>query len=137
MAGKSMHVWVENSGICFLQSFCAEGKSMNLSIESGSFGQDVSGRTIWFLRGLCATGLGISAYLAWTALQMGEVFGCGGGGSVFFAADGSVGGGGGGCNLVVGGSVSTSFGHMETFPSATNVASSGVHAAAKRTWTPA
>jgi uncharacterized membrane protein/protein-disulfide isomerase len=83
MAGKPVHVWVENSRICFLQSFCAEGKSMNLASTSGSVSQVVSGRSIWFLRGLCATGLGISGYLAWTAFQMGEVFGCGSGGSVF------------------------------------------------------
>ncbi len=83
MAGKPVHVWVENSGICFLQSFCAEGMSMNLSSGSGSAGQVISGRMLWTLRGLCATGLGISGYLAWKAFRMEEVFGCGGGGSVF------------------------------------------------------
>ncbi|MFN9719532.1 MAG: vitamin K epoxide reductase family protein, partial [Planctomycetota bacterium] len=56
---------------------------MNLSSGSGSVAGVVSGRTVWFLRGLCATGLGISAYLAWKAFRMEEVFGCGGGGSVF------------------------------------------------------
>ncbi|MFM8475464.1 MAG: vitamin K epoxide reductase family protein [Planctomycetaceae bacterium] len=33
----------------------------------------------WLCRGLCLTGLGISLYLAWSALQMQPVLGCGGG----------------------------------------------------------
>ena len=38
-----------------------------------------SSRLAWFCRGLCLTGLGISLYLAWSALQMQPVLGCGGG----------------------------------------------------------
>jgi uncharacterized membrane protein/protein-disulfide isomerase len=47
--------------------------------------RDVSGegypslRMLWILRGLCVAGLGISVYLAWTALSMTPVYGCGGG----------------------------------------------------------
>lgn len=36
-------------------------------------------RMLWILRGLCLAGLGISVYLAWTALSMTPVYGCGGG----------------------------------------------------------
>ena len=36
-------------------------------------------RMLWILRGLCVAGLGISVYLAWTALSMTPVYGCGGG----------------------------------------------------------
>ena len=36
-------------------------------------------RMLWTLRGLCVAGLGISVYLAWTALSMTPVYGCGGG----------------------------------------------------------
>lgn len=36
-------------------------------------------RLLWILRGLCVAGLGISVYLAWTALSMTPVYGCGGG----------------------------------------------------------
>jgi uncharacterized membrane protein len=36
-------------------------------------------RMLWVLRGLCVAGLGISIYLAWTALSMTPVYGCGGG----------------------------------------------------------
>lgn len=43
--------------------------------ESGA----CSTRMAWVLRGLCLTGLSVSAYLAWTALNMVPVFGCGGG----------------------------------------------------------
>jgi len=50
-----------------MQFVCAESVTMNLS-----------GRMVWVLRGLCAAGLGISAYLAWTALNMKEVYGCSG-----------------------------------------------------------
>jgi uncharacterized membrane protein/protein-disulfide isomerase len=38
-----------------------------------------SSRMLWTLRGLCVAGLGISVYLAWTALNMTPVYGCGGG----------------------------------------------------------
>jgi uncharacterized membrane protein/protein-disulfide isomerase len=58
--------------------------------EMGGFGEirqlsDVPGagypslRMLWILRGLCVAGLGISVYLAWTALSMTPVYGCGGG----------------------------------------------------------
>jgi uncharacterized membrane protein/protein-disulfide isomerase len=50
-----------------MQYVCAESVTMNLS-----------GRMVWVLRGLCAVGLGVSAYLAWTALNMTEVYGCSG-----------------------------------------------------------
>ena len=56
---------------------------MNLS--AGPVSTDVgasvvcSTRTIWILRVLCVAGLSISAYLAWTALNMVQVFGCDGG----------------------------------------------------------
>ena len=36
-------------------------------------------RMLWILRTLCVAGLGISVYLAWTALSMTPVYGCGGG----------------------------------------------------------
>lgn len=39
----------------------------------------ISPRSAWILRSLCATGLVISGYLAWTALQMQPVYGCGSG----------------------------------------------------------
>ncbi len=39
----------------------------------------VSVRKAWILRSLCVTGLAISSYLAWTALQMKPVYGCGSG----------------------------------------------------------
>lgn len=39
----------------------------------------ISSRSAWVLRSLCATGLVISGYLAWTALQMQPVYGCGSG----------------------------------------------------------
>lgn len=38
-----------------------------------------SSTLVWLCRGLCLTGLGISLYLAWSALQMQPVLGCGGG----------------------------------------------------------
>jgi uncharacterized membrane protein/protein-disulfide isomerase len=50
-----------------MQFVCAESVTMNLS-----------GRMVWVLRSLCAAGLGISVYLAWTALNMKEVYGCSG-----------------------------------------------------------
>lgn len=39
----------------------------------------VSTRMVWVLRCLCLAGLGISAYLAWTAINMVQAYGCGGG----------------------------------------------------------
>jgi uncharacterized membrane protein/protein-disulfide isomerase len=66
-ARSTEQVWVENSDRCFMQYVCAESVTMNLS-----------GRMVWVLRGLCAAGLGISVYLAWTALSMKEVYGCSG-----------------------------------------------------------
>lgn len=41
-----------------------------------------SSRLVWMCRGLCLTGLGISGYLAWSALQMQPVAGCGAAGVV-------------------------------------------------------
>jgi uncharacterized membrane protein/protein-disulfide isomerase len=34
---------------------------------------------VWVIRGLAVVALGVSSYLAWTALTMGEVYGCGSG----------------------------------------------------------
>lgn len=56
---------------------------MNVSFGTVNFGVGASGicstGMVWALRCLCLTGLGISAYLAWTAINMSPVFGCGGG----------------------------------------------------------
>ena len=65
-----------------------------MSVSSGTVVSEVAGsgdvrgvgqpslRMLWILRGLCVAGLGISVYLAWTALSMTPVYGCGGGGEV-------------------------------------------------------
>ena len=65
---------------------CAEGMSMNRSdatilsdLNMAICSSGVSVRKAWILRSLCATGLAISSYLAWTALQMKPVYGCGSG----------------------------------------------------------
>ena len=62
-----------------------------MSVSSGTVVSEVAGlgvvpgagqpslRMLWILRGLCVAGLGISVYLAWTALSMTPVYGCGGG----------------------------------------------------------
>jgi uncharacterized membrane protein/protein-disulfide isomerase len=62
-----------------------------MSVSSGTVVSEVVGsnevpgvgqpslRMLWILRGLCVAGLGISVYLAWTALSMTPVYGCGGG----------------------------------------------------------
>lgn len=62
-----------------------------MSVSSGTVVSEVAGlgvvpgagqpslRMLWTLRGLCVAGLGISVYLAWTALSMTPVYGCGGG----------------------------------------------------------
>ncbi|MFO1003440.1 MAG: vitamin K epoxide reductase family protein [Planctomycetaceae bacterium] len=62
-----------------------------MSVSSGTVVSEVAGlgdvhgagqpsvRMLWMLRGLCVAGLGISVYLAWTALSMTPVYGCGGG----------------------------------------------------------
>ena len=62
-----------------------------MSVSSGTVVSEVAGskdvpgvglpsvRMLWILRGLCVAGLGISVYLAWTALNMTPVYGCGGG----------------------------------------------------------
>ncbi len=56
---------------------------MNVSFGTVTPGVGASGTCspamAWTLRGLCLTGLGISAYLAWTAIKMSPVYGCGGG----------------------------------------------------------
>ncbi|MEJ7593557.1 MAG: hypothetical protein WKF77_18615, partial [Planctomycetaceae bacterium] len=36
-------------------------------------------RFVWGLRLICAVGMAISVYLAWTAFSMGNVYGCTGG----------------------------------------------------------
>lgn len=56
-----------------------------MNVSSGTVTSDVPGeghpslRMLWVLRGLCVAGLAISVYLAWTALSMTPVYGCGGG----------------------------------------------------------
>jgi uncharacterized membrane protein/protein-disulfide isomerase len=62
-----------------------------MSVSSGTVVSEVAGsnevpgvgqpslRMLWILRCLCVAGLGISVYLAWTALSMTPVYGCGGG----------------------------------------------------------
>lgn len=62
-----------------------------MSVSSGTVVSEVDGsnevpgagqpslRMLWILRGLCVAGLSISVYLAWTALSMTPVYGCGGG----------------------------------------------------------
>lgn len=66
------------------------GASHDLSFAAQSIPQSdavavaplCSARIVWLCRGLCLTGLGISLYLAWSALQMQPVAGCGGSGVV-------------------------------------------------------
>ena len=56
---------------------------MNVSSGTVSFGVGaphlVSTRMVWVLRCLCLAGLGISTYLAWTAINMVQAYGCGSG----------------------------------------------------------